>query len=372
LPHSEKFKNNIQALFKYVCLEENMNQRRGDIAIVACRNGVETANCIISHLNSIVMEGHEQMTPISLLDSESQDFKDGEIITRLRESVRGKDVYIVQNTLDPRKPELTSHNIMELMIMIDNVRRSDAAHVSVIIPYLSYCKQERRQGRQPVSLKLLIDMLETAGAERLITMDLHSPATESFSKSFKIQNLFASPLLMKHILEDMAFKGVFVAPDPNAGKTARHYSKLSGLPMAICYKYKKPDSMHDIDDHTLLGDVKNKDALIIDDQTAGSGTLLGTAKLLKSQGAKQVCAAVTHAMFLGDAEQSFRKAVDEGMLSELIITNTLLHSKEFLDRNPYLKVIDALRLVSEAIYEIHTDGSISSLYEPRLRKEMFG
>jgi ribose-phosphate pyrophosphokinase len=301
--------------------------------------------------------------------SETRTFADGEIIAKLRETVRGKDVYVVQNTLDPRNPEKTSVNILELLIMLDAVKRSDAAHVTAVIPYLSYCKQERRQGRQPISLKLLLDMIEKAGAERLITMDLHASASEGFSSTLRVQNLYASSLLLEHFRD---FKGVFVAPDPNAGKTVRHYSKITGLPMAIAYKYKRPDSMHDIAEHILLGDVKDRDCVIIDDQTAGSGTLIGTCKLLKEKGAKEIHACVTHGMLLGDAEARFGEAVKSGLLKSLVVTNTLIQPEDFLMRNSFISTLDALMFFAQAIFETHTDGTVSSLYDPRLRKEMFG
>jgi ribose-phosphate pyrophosphokinase len=364
--------------------------RRGEIAFVACSNGEKTTRILCNHIVRIAeqrasldakspYESRQRDFSLSVMESgispvstETRLFKDGELITKLHESVRGKDVYVVQNTLDPRNPERTSHNIMELLIMLDTVKRSEAAHVTAVVPYLSYCKQERRQGRQPISLKLIIDMIEKAGAERLITMDLHAGATEGFASNLKIQNLFASPLLLHYFEETIKFKGTFVAPDPNAGKTVRHYAKVTGLPMAIAYKFRRPDSMHDISEQILLGDVKGKDAVVIDDQTAGSGTLIGTCKLLKQIGAKDIYAGVTHGMLLEDGDIKFRAAVKEGLLKQLVITNTLVQPESFLEENPYITVLDALHIFSQAIFETHVDGTVSGLYDPRLRKEMFG
>ncbi len=370
--------------------------RRGELAIVPCRNGKTTAEVLKSHLVSICKErgsslkgkkklsSYEQRQTefikhvsefgIKIIESEIKDFKDGEISIALNESVRGKDVYVIQNTLNPEKPEETSKNIMELLLMLDAVQRADAAHVTVIMPYFSYCKQERRQGRQPISTKLLIDIMEKAGAECLITMDLHAPATEGSvaAKDFRIQNLFASPMLIDYLMNEKKFDGVYVAPDPGAGKMVTYYAKVTNSPMALGYKQRDPRSQHDFKEQKLLGDVKGKEVVIIDDQIATGGTLINMAKLIKEHGAKKVYAGVTHAMFLGEAGDKFAKAVEEGTFEEVIVTNTLIHTPEFLKKNKYLRVIDTLRIFSDAVFEMQVDGSVTRLYSDPLRKVMFG
>ncbi len=334
---------------------------RGDLVLVPCRNGMRTAEMILEHLKDAAM-----------IDTRTKVFGDGEVKTKLLESVRGKDVYIVQNTLDPRNPDRTSENIIELLLMTDAVKRADANHISIVLPYMSYCKQERKSGREPISAKVMIDMLRNRGAERIITMDLHAPAIEGFSSVIQVQNLYASALILDYFLEKVKFDGVFVAPDPGAGKMVKHYSKVTGMPIALGYKYRDPDSHHDFEEQRLLGDVKDMDAAIIDDQSAGSGTLINMARILKKAGAKKVYGAVAHAMLLLDAEEKFRKVVEEGILTELVCTNTLMQPDDLLRRNPYIKVLDSLKIFAEAIKETHKGGSISRLYEPRLRESMFG
>ena len=195
---------------------------------------------------------------------------------------------------------------------------------------------------------------------------------QGFSSEINIQNLYASALLIDYFLEKIRFNGIFVAPDPGAGKMVKHYSKVTGLPMALGYKYRNPDSHHDFEEQRLLGDVKGMDAAIVDDQSAGSGTLINMARTVKDAGADKVYCAVAHAMLLGDAEEKFSKAVEEGVITELVCTNTLIQPDELLERNPYIKVLDSLKIFAEAIIETHEGGSISRLYEPRLRESMFG
>jgi ribose-phosphate pyrophosphokinase len=344
-----------------------------EIAILPCRKGIETAGAIIKHIHDICKE--RNFKGLSYLkdpvEIDTRDFIDGEIRPKIMESVRGKRVYIVQNTLNPRKPEQTSHNIMELLLTTDAVRRSDADEINLVLPYLSYSKQERSTGREPISVKVLLDAFENLGIRRLFTMELHAPAVQGFV-NFRTENLYASQIFQKYFLKEKKFKGVWIAPDPNAGKFVRHYSKVSGFPMALGYKYRAVDSMHEIEELHLLGDIKGKDVAIIDDQSATSRTLLRAVNAAKDLGAKRVYCAVTHAMFLGDAQDAFRNAVKKGLMEELVCTNTLIQPEAFLRKNRYVKVLDGLRLFAEAIFETYTGGSISRLYEAPLRDSLFG
>lgn len=352
---------------------QRAHEMEREIAILPCRNGLETAEAVIGHIHEICRE--RNIGSLSYLkhpvEVDTRDFDDGEIRPKIRESVRGKRVYIVQNTLSPHAPERTSHNIMELLLTADAARRSDADEINLVVPYLSYSKQERSTGREPISVKVLLDAFADLGVRRLFTMDLHAPAIQGFV-SYRIENLYASQIFLRYFLKEKKFKGVWIAPDPNAGKFVRHYSKFSGLPMAFGYKYRTADSIHEIEELKLLGDIKGKDVAIVDDQSATSRTLLHAAQAAKDLGAKQVYCAVAHAMFLGNAERAFRNAVKQGLMKELVCTNTLMHQESFLKRNPYVKVLDALRLFAEAIFETYTAGSISRLYEEPLRDSLFG
>lgn len=332
---------------------------RGELAIIACRNGEETAKLLQTHLGC------------NKIDTDIKDFKDGEIKITIKDSINGKDLFIVQNTLDPRNPQNTSNHMMELFLMVDAARRSGAGKISVILPYMSYSKQEKRSGRQPISAKMIIDYLEKSGVNRLITVDLHAPAIEGFSDKMKINNIFASIIFRKY-LADSKFDGVLIAPDPGAGKMVRHYSKVLNLPMAFGYKYRDPDTMHEVSEQKLLGKVDGQSVAIIDDQTAGSGTMINMAKLAKEKGAKDVLCVACHGMLLGNAEEEYKKAIENNTIKKLVITNTLMQPKEFLENNPYIETVDAIKIISEFVSEIHNCGSTTRLYGKELSKSHFG
>ncbi|MBN2457611.1 ribose-phosphate pyrophosphokinase [Candidatus Woesearchaeota archaeon] len=375
---------------------------RGEFALVACRNGQKTANIIKSHLEDICKEREELINGmdqdkllshpgydyfmrqlqfinhvnrnngVKVIETEIKDFKDGEVKPKLVNSIAGKDVYIVQNSLDPRHPSETDHNIVELMLMLNTVKSAGAGNTSVIMPYMSYSKQDRRTGREPDSAMAILKVIQTMGAQRFFSMDLHAPAITGFSDPNKmiINNLYASSILMNYF-EDKGLD-MWVAPDTGAGKMVRHFTKVTGLPMALGYKYRSPDSSHEVEEQELLGYVEGMRVGIIDDQSAGSTTLIGMAKKCKENGATYIVGGVSHGLLLDDAEFKYRKAVKEGVLDELVITNTLIQPDEFINNNPYLKVLDALKFFAEAIFETHVSGSISRLYQPTLRKSMFG
>ncbi|MGV8161978.1 MAG: ribose-phosphate diphosphokinase [Candidatus Nanoarchaeia archaeon] len=367
----------------------------GDFAIASCSNGKESAQNIKADFEKICvqtarsLEGksnlgrtdHVQLQ-FSLLMKEFETpvvpigcavFSDGEILPTIERSVREKAIYLIQNTFDPQNPENTSRNIMELLLTIDSLKRSSSSKITVILPYLSYSKQERRQGRQPISVKLLLDLMHTAGADKLLTVDLHAPATEGFTsaKDMTIDPLFASSVIIEY-LKELKFDGVFVAPDVGAGKMVKHYSKVMNLPFALGYKFRKPDSKHTFETQDILGDVEGKDVAMIDDQIASGSTLIHAAKMLKDKGAKDIYVFATHGLFVKDAEKNFKEAVQNGFIKEVIVTNSLHYSPEFLERNPHIKVLNVLKLFSRAIYEMQTGGSISGLYDPEIRHVLYG
>lgn len=365
-----------------------MSMLRGDLVLVACRNGVNTARILRKHLEEIkesrkkfyenssgpykTMQKQEiefieyiDNFGIDLVISRTDIFKDGEILPTLEsESMREKDVFIVQNTLNPSEPEKTSDNIIELYLALDAARRGTPDNLTAVVPYLSYQKQEKDEGRQPISAKAIIDLI-AYNANMLLTMDLHEPAEKGFSKpkEMKIENLYASSILLNDLINKKKFSGVFVSPDAGGVKMVGHYKKVTGLDMAVGFKYRGAGAVHTKEFQDLIGDVKNKDIAIIDDQLATGGTILDIAKVAKEKGANKVYAAVTHGMFLDNSEVKFRKAKENGTIDEIIITNTLIHSDDFYRRNKEeITVIDSLAVFAKRAYGKHTSADLSAVY----------
>lgn len=378
-----------------------MLDNRGDFCIVACRAGIPTSKKIIKYIGDKCsqekarLEEKEKKVPrlrpeerralefardtaefgIDNICTDTRNFRDGEIFVGLKGNVRGKDVYLVQNTLDPSHPERTSSNIMELFITADAVIRSGAANINAIIPYFSYCKQERRRGREAISAALIVRLLETAGINSyIVTIDLHSAAMKGFSnpKHVIIENLYASSVLINYFQEKMGPDDVYAAPDTNAAKMVQHYSKVTGREMVIGYKVRSINQAHKVDEHKLLGEVKGKNLVIIDDQIATAGTMGKLAKLAKDKGALSVRGGVTHGPLFEDAEEDLQKLYSEKILDEIVTTDTLMLSDKFQKRNPFIKVLPVTEFLGQAMYELHVGGSIKKLYNPLLRKELFG
>lgn len=370
-------------------------QIMNDFVILPCRNGAESAKILNSHIEKIcansmhklvdkkdfnfhderlfnylrfLKESTNKLFPVNVTE-----FEDGEILPTIKGSVRGKNVYIVQNTFNPSNPKQTSDNIIELENTIDAVKRSSPASVIVVLPYMSYSKQERRQGRQSITAKVFLDKLVQLGVDKMLTMDLHAPAIEGFTsgKDMTIDPLFISPVF-KSYLDSIGFKGILAAPDAGAAKTVKHYSKAMNLPLGLGYKIRAPDSTHTAETQDMLGKYRRLDVALMDDQIASGGTTYKASVKLKEKGAKTVRAFATAGLFLKDAEELFLRAKAEGIIDEVIVSNVLQYSPEFLARNPHIRVEDALYLFGQSMYEMQTGGSISGMYDPSLRMSMFG
>ena len=322
---------------------------------------------------------HAKHHGIKILGANTAEFGDQEIRPRILESIRGMDVYVVQNAVQSENPVMLHRNLEELKLAVSTARRSHAAHIVAVLPYLPYARQEKRDGREPISIKDLVDDLYNRGADELITMDMHSSAIEGFgsARGLMIQNLYGSQEILDYF-KAMEFEGVWIAPDAGSAKRVRYYSNISGLPIALAEKFRPPGSVDTKQVHRLLGDVRGTKVCVLDDMICGGSTMVDIIEVALSPdhgGETGSYGAATHGLFMtagGSAEGKFQKAVAKGMISKVVITNTIIHSKEFLERNPYIVVLDVMGLFAGAIYQNNVDGSISSLYTSKWREAMFG
>lgn len=287
---------------------------------------------------------------VKLSDALVDRFSEGEIRVKITENVRGKDVFIVQPTSPP-----PNENLMELLIMIDALKRASARRITAVIPYLGYARQDRKdQPRVPITAKLVANLLTTAGANRILAMDLHASQIQGFF-DIPVDHLFASGIFVDYFLKSKNKNLVVVSPDVGGIKMVRSYAKKLSGGLAIIDKRRlspdKTEVMH------LLGEVKGKDALIVDDLIATGSSLIEAVETLKKAGAKRIQAAITHGVLSGPAVERIDKCKD---LEKLFITDSIPLDNG--KKHPKIKVLSAAKLLGEAIKRIHNEESVNSLF----------
>ncbi len=276
-------------------------------------------------------------------------FKNGESRVKLEENVRGSDVFVIQPTCTP-----VNEHLMELLLLIDALRRASAARVTAVMPYYGYAKQEKKTtGREPISAKLVANLIRTAGAHRVLTMDLHAPAIEGFF-DIPVDHLQAGPLLAEYIRDLNLPKPVVVSPDAGGVGRANSFRERIGAGLAIIAKQRpQPDVAEVLE---MVGDVEGRTAIIVDDMISTGGTLAEAARSLKERGALEVHACATHGIFAGDATS----IIEKSMLVETIVTNTIPLPPNC--EGARIRVMSVAPLFAEAIMRIHKDLSLSALF----------
>ena len=281
-------------------------------------------------------------------------FPDGETHVKIVDNVRGKDVYMVQ-------PICTQPNemLMELLIMMDAARRGSAARITAVLPYYGYARQDRKdQPRVPITAKLVANLLVAAGANRVLTMDLHAQQIQGFF-DIPVDHLHAAPVMVKYLREMKLKKPLVVSPDTGGAKAAYAYSQMLGTGLAIVAKQRMGDA--EVDAFSVVGDVEGCDVIMVDDMTTTCGTLCAAAKLLKEKGAASVRAAVTHIPL---TEKGVERLKTDAGLTELVVTDTVPLRADLITAELPMKltVLSVAELLGEAIRRIHQDQSVSSLF----------
>jgi len=277
-------------------------------------------------------------------------FSDGETWVEINENVRGQDVFVIQPTSAP-----ANEHLMELLIMIDAMKRASADRITAVIPYYGYARQDRKVSpRTPISAKLVADLLTAAGADRILTMDLHAGQIQGFF-NIPVDHLFAKPVLIEHLKKTFKDGLVVVAPDAGGAERARSFAKLLNSPMAMIDKRRsKPNEsevMH------IIGDVEGKKAVIIDDIIDTGGTIVKAAEAIKKEGATEVYACCTHPVLSGKAVEN----IENSCIKEMIVTDTVvLGGKAGACKK--IKTLTISKILAEAIRRIHAADSVSSLF----------
>jgi ribose-phosphate pyrophosphokinase len=283
-------------------------------------------------------------------DAEVTRFSDGEVFVQINENVRGADVFIVQPTCPP-----VNDNLMELLVMIDAFKRASAERITAVLPYYGYARQDRKvQGRVPITAKLVADLLTAAGVDRVLALDLHAGQIQGFF-NIPVDHLFAGPpVIVDYLLKKDLRDPVVVAPDAGGVERARAIAKRLNAGLAIIDKRRdRPNvalMMH------LIGDVKDKDAIVIDDMIDTAGTLVQAAGALEREGARRIIAGGVHAVLSGPAIERLRRAP----LEEIVVTNSIPLTPDKL--LPTMTVLTVAPLLGEAIRRIHDEESVSTLF----------
>ncbi|MBR1891630.1 MAG: ribose-phosphate pyrophosphokinase [Clostridia bacterium] len=286
---------------------------------------------------------------ISLSDIEVGHFSDGETSVHLNESVRGRDVFLIQSTSTP-----VNENLMELLVMIDACKRASAGRITAVVPYFGYARQDRKaKPRDPITAKLVADILESAGADRLLTMDLHAAQIQGFF-SIPVDNLVGNYILSKHFKNIVDDDFVVVSPDVGSVGRARTTAAKLNCPIAIIDK-RRPKA-NQVEIMNIIGDVAGKNALLVDDMIDTAGTICFGAEALHNAGVKKIYACCTHAVLSGPAIERIKNSY----IDKLVILDTInLPEEKRIDK---IEVLSVAKLLAKAISSIYSDAQMSDIY----------
>jgi ribose-phosphate pyrophosphokinase len=284
---------------------------------------------------------------VSLGKATVKQFPDGEISVKIEADVRGADIFIIQSTCTP-----VNDHLMELLIMVDALKRASAARVTAVIPYFGYARQDRKdEGRVPITAKMVANLIETAGVDRVVTLDLHAAQIQGFF-DIPVDHLFGSRVIARYLKRLDLTDLVVTSPDVGGLKMAWAYAKLLNARLAVVEKRRiSPDS---VEVGFVIGDVAGRNVVIVDDMISTGGTVSQAAALLKEKGAQRVIIAATHAVFCGPAVERLSAAPVE----EIIVTDTIPVTAEL----PNLQVLSVADFLGEAMHRIHMNKSVSKLF----------
>jgi len=280
-------------------------------------------------------------------------FSDGEISVAINENVRGSDVFILQSTCAP-----TNDNLMELIVMVDALRRASAGRITAVMPYFGYARQDRRvrSARVPITAKVVADFLSSVGVDRVLTVDLHAEQIQGFF-DVPVDNVFGTPVLLEHMRQQQFDNPVVVSPDIGGVVRARAFAKLmDDTDLAIIDKRRPSANVSQV--MHIIGDVKGRDCIIVDDMIDTGGTLCKAAEALKSHGAKRVFAYATHPVFSGNAV----KNIEESAIDELVVTDSIPLSEE-MKATGKVSQLTLSGMLSEALRRVSNEESISAMFE---------
>ena len=309
--------------------------------IISCNSNQELAKSIASYIG------------VSLADASMRKFADDEIFVEINENIRGEDVFIIQSTSHP-----ANDHLMELLISIDAAKRGSAKRITAVIPYYGYARQDRKTGpRTPITAKLVANLITSAGADRVLTMDLHAGQIQGFF-DIPLDNIFSAPPIIKDMKEKFAGKNDLVISSPDVGGVvrARAFAKRLNAGLAIADKRREKAGESEV--MHIIGEVKDKTCILLDDIADSAGTLCNAAKALKEHGAKEIYSYIAHGVLSGKALEK----IQNSNIKELVLTDSILAS-EAVKKSKNIRHISIAPLMGEAIKRINSDSSVSALFD---------
>jgi len=340
-----------------------MNGNRGMLSVMACESGKKLAERIMAELKRMAADEDDEINS-KLRKTEEIVFPNGEIKVLIHENIRGDDLYVVQCMEDPLSHRSVNDNLLVLLTAIHAGYQSDADHITAVIPQFPYSRQERRQAREAISAKLVAGMLELAGTQRVITLDIHAEAIQGFFNDAKLEDLHASNTIIKYIKSNLKLNPdrlVVTGPDVGSADKARHYSKKLGAELAIVYKAKSYEGVGKVEEMKLVGEVKNKDVVIVDDMISTGGTLLSAVNLLRDKGAEKIYVATSLPFMNGKCVEKLNKAHEDELLELVVGTDAVFHGEEFVNNTPWYREVSIAPLFANVIYNINKKRSVSEL-----------
>ena len=312
---------------------------------------IKTSMIFSGNANRALAKSVAKNLGITLGKASVKTFSDGEISVEIEENVRGQDIYIIQPLCDP-----VNDNLMELLIMVDALKRSSVERISVVLPYFGYSRQDRRarSARVPITAKVVANMLTSMGVERLLTIDLHADQIQGFF-DIPVDNIYATPLFLADIHKQNYQDTIIVSPDVGGVVRARALAKQLNSDLAIVDKRRPEANVSEV--MQIIGDVKDKCCIIVDDICDTAGTLCHAADALKEQGASKVFAYITHPIFSGKADQNINNSTIDG----IIVTDTIKLSKKINDTGK-IRQITVAEMLAETLRRIDNKESVSSLF----------
>ncbi|MBN2052455.1 ribose-phosphate pyrophosphokinase [Candidatus Woesearchaeota archaeon] len=336
---------------------------RGKLGIMSCDSGRPFAEKVIAELK-LMLADEGASDSAEIIKTKETKFANTELKTEIGESIRNRDVYIFQDLENKEGGLSVNDNFMVLKTAIQSANLADAHYITAVIPAFPYARQDKPKTREGITAALAAWELESAGATRVLTLDVHNDAIAGFFRKAKLENLHASKNIMDYLKEKIGIKDlIIVAPDAGAAERAVHYAKKLGTPVALLHKERDYSKVSTVENVRLVGDVNGKKVFVVDDIIDTAGTMLRSAQKLKEAGAKEIYFAASLCLFNGPAIDRINSAHKEKLITKIIGTDAVYHGEGFAKNNPWYDEVSVAKYFARVIYNINKGISISRLLD---------